>query len=112
MTGAEVVGKGIRSLRMGKETTEGNREVGATGRRREELGAERVRREQEAERERDELRAQLEALHEARDDPETASEVAEWIDAPLSYEGPDTSTKRRRAYWWRRYFGFDNRGHR
>jgi hypothetical protein len=96
---------------MGKEPIEGNRDVGATGRGREELGAERVRREQ-AERERDELPAQLEALHEARDDPETASEVAEWIDAPLSEEGPDTSTKGRRAYWWRRYFGFDDRGDR
>jgi hypothetical protein len=100
---------------MGKGPTGGNRDVGATGRGREELGAEGVHGEQ-AESERDELRAQLEALQEAlqetRDDLETASEVAEWIDAPLSEEGPDTSTKRRRAYWWRRYFGFDDRGNR
>ena len=92
---------------MGEEPTEGSSDAGATGRSREELGPERIRREQ-AEPERDELRAQ----QEARDAPETASEVAEWIDAPLSYEGPDTSTKRRMAYWWRRYFGFDNRGDR
>jgi hypothetical protein len=92
---------------MGKEPTGGNREVGATGRSMKELGAERVRREQ-AERERDELRAQQEARHA----PETASEVAEWIDAPLSYEGPDTSAKSRMAYWWRKYFGFDDRGDR
>jgi hypothetical protein len=80
------------------------------GRVREELGAERVRREQ-AEQERDELRSQLEALQappEPRDSPETtASEVADWIDAPPRLEGPETPTESRRASWWRSFFGFD-----
>jgi hypothetical protein len=91
------------------------------GRVREELGAERVRREQ-AERERDELRAQLEALQEARDDLETASGVAEWIAAPDTPEDLETASsepqqqrrpyletlpsesRQRRLPWWRRWF--------
>lgn len=61
----------------------------------EELAAERQSREQ-AEQERDDLRRQLEALHEARNAPETASEGES-----------GTETPRGRASWWRRFFGFE-----
>jgi hypothetical protein len=83
--------------------------------------AERERREQ-AERERDELRRRLEALEEdrplpePRDAPEKASEevseeVSEWVDAPTPLtESPEGSAERRGSSWWRRLFGFDDRG--
>jgi hypothetical protein len=71
------------------------------GRVREQLGAERVLREQ-AVRERDELRSQLEALMEARDAPETASEGTGSGDIPPEPEEPVE-----RRSWWRRFFGFE-----
>jgi hypothetical protein len=71
------------------------------GRVREQLGAERVLREQ-AERERDKLAAELEALRETRDAPETAS------DGETGTEEPASNTEQpRRASWWRRFFGFE-----
>jgi hypothetical protein len=63
------------------------------GRVREELGAERVRREQ-VERERDELRLRLEAALEARESPETASEEP-------------YSTHQRKRSWWREFLGME-----
>ncbi len=74
------------------------------GRVREELGAERVRREQ-AERERDELAARLEALTETPQVPETASETTEDTDMPTDVTGSQEATERRS--WWRRWFGSD-----
>jgi hypothetical protein len=79
--------------------------------------AERERREQ-AERERDELRRRLEALEkdrplpEPRDAPDKAlEEVSEWVDAPTPLtESPEGSAERRGSSWWRRLFGFDDRG--
>jgi hypothetical protein len=82
------------------------------GRVREELGAERVRREQ-AERERDDLAAELEALRETRDAPETATED------PANSTGPEepfaqeetqdepTSERRERGWLWRIFIGGD-----
>jgi hypothetical protein len=77
------------------------------GKVREELGAERVRREQ-AERERDELLGQLEALREARESPETRLGDSEGTlygtsrqEAQESLERPE----RRERSWWRRLFG-------
>jgi hypothetical protein len=72
------------------------------GRVREELGAERVLREQ-AERERDELAARLEALTEKRDASETASEGTDKVEAPPEQQEP----AERRTSWWRRFFGFE-----
>ncbi len=67
------------------------RELGAV---REELGAERVRREQ-AERERDELAAELAALREPRESPQTIA------------EDPFAEEARPERSWWRRWFGFE-----
>ena len=72
------------------------------GRAREELGAERVRREQ-AERERDELAARLEALTETPGGPETAAEEPERAETPADPGGSQEATERRS--WWRRVFG-------
>ena len=70
------------------------------GRVREELGAERVLREQ-AERERDKLAARLEALTEERDAPETASEDADRVDVPPEPQEP----LERRSWLYRFFFG-------
>ncbi len=70
------------------------------GRVREELGAERVRREQ-AERERDQLAAQLEALREPRESPETVSEVDTGDVTPEPVDPVE------RPSWWRRFFGLE-----
>ena len=78
---------------------------------RDELAGERQRREQ-AERERDELRGQLEALQENQDQPETrdapegASEAEGWADAPAGRGDRDTgaSLAPERRSWWRRFF--------
>ena len=73
------------------------------GRVREQLGAERVLREQ-AERERDVLAAELEALRETRDDPEPTTEGEPGTETPAG----DTGEPRGRSgSWWRRFFGFD-----
>ncbi len=77
------------------------------GRVREELGAERFRREQ-AERERDELAARLQALAEAREEPhgpETDAETSEGVDAPTGQVDRETGVQRRS--WWRKFFGFE-----
>ena len=66
------------------------------------LDTERLLREQ-AERERDEFRRQLEALQEPRDDPETASEGEGRGDVPPELQEPTE----RRSSWWRRFFGFE-----
>jgi hypothetical protein len=71
------------------------------GRVREELGAERVRREQ-AEQERDKLVAELEALQEAREAPETVSDEPYRTQAPPTAQDPVE-----RPSWWRRFFGFE-----
>ncbi len=73
------------------------------GRVREELGAERVRREQ-AERERDELRSQLESLQEPRDTLKTGAEPVEATDTPTGQVDRETGVQRRSS-WWRRLFG-------
>jgi hypothetical protein len=64
------------------------------------LETERILREQ-AERARDELAAELEALREPRDARETASEDAGGTETPAG----DTGEPRRS--WWRRFFGFE-----
>jgi hypothetical protein len=75
------------------------------GKVREELGAERVRREQ-AERERDELRGRLESLQETRDALETGGETSEGANIPTGQVDRDTASSRPRS-WWRRFFGFE-----
>ena len=87
---------------------------------REELGAERARREmaestlregmveerrrrEEAERERDDLGRELYALREARESPETVEEEREKAEPRPDDAGPQTSTQRRP--WWRRVLG-------
>jgi hypothetical protein len=72
------------------------------GRVREELGAERVRREQ-AEREREELRRQLEERSEAPGASETATEGAPYGTSPPEAQ----DSLQRRPSWWRRFFGFE-----
>jgi hypothetical protein len=72
------------------------------GRVREELGTERVLREL-AERDRDRLAAELEALRQTRDAPETASDGEGGTETPAS----DTGEPQGRSSWWRRYFGFE-----
>jgi hypothetical protein len=74
------------------------------GRVREELGAERVRREQ-AERERDELAARLAALEEPRESPQPVAEDAEEVREPPFTEGAQEGSEPRS--WWRRFFGFE-----
>ncbi len=78
------------------------------GRAREELGAERVRREQ-AERERDELHRQLEALQGPPQATETATETSEGasprsdtVGAQTGAQGSEETASRR---WWIRIFG-------
>jgi phage shock protein A len=78
------------------------------GRVREELGAERVRRER-AEQDRDELRSQLEALQATpatREALETVSETSEGTDTPTGQGDRETGVQRRSS-WWRRFFGFE-----
>jgi hypothetical protein len=80
------------------------------GRVREELGAERVRREQ-AERERDDLAAKLHVLTASRDelhDPETVAEATTGTGTPSGQADRETGVQRRS--WWRRFFGFNDRG--
>ena len=74
------------------------------GRVREELGAERVRREQ-AERERDELRLQLEALQEPQDAPEIPEEPEPRSDTVRGQEGAQEPEETARRPWWVRWFG-------
>ena len=79
------------------------------GRVREELGAERVRREQ-AEQERDKLAAELEALLEAREAPETVSEEPYSTHAPPEAYGTSPQEAEESLHprsWWRRFFGFE-----
>jgi hypothetical protein len=71
------------------------------GRVREELGAERVRREQ-AERERDRLAEELAALQEARYAPQTAAEEPEGTDTPSTSGAPQEASERRS--WLHRFF--------
>ncbi len=72
------------------------------GRVREELGAERVRREQ-AERERDRLAEELSALREAREAPQTDAEEPEGAEPLPATEAAQEAVERRS--WWRRWFG-------
>ncbi len=65
------------------------------------LESEQLRREQ-AERERDELTLQLEALRAARDAPETTTEGEPGTETPAGDTGEP-----RRSSWWRRFFGFE-----
>jgi hypothetical protein len=65
------------------------------------LDTERLLKEQ-AERERDELAAELEALREARDTPETASEGTDRGEIP-----PEPQEPVQRRSWLHRFFGFD-----
>jgi excisionase family DNA binding protein len=77
------------------------RELGAV---KEELGAERVRREQ-AERKRDELAAKLATLQEAQDTPQTDAEEPEGAEPrPATEEAQEGAQPRS---WWRRFFGFE-----
>ena len=86
---------------------------------REELGAERARREmaestlregmaeerrrrEEAERERDDLRRELYALREPRESPETAAEASEGAEPRPGTEGVQGAQRRP---WWRRLLG-------
>jgi DNA-binding transcriptional MerR regulator len=59
------------------------------------------RRREQAERERDELAAQLAALQAARDAPQTGTGEAE------GHEDPFTEEPRPERSWWRRWFGFE-----
>ena len=69
---------------------------------RQELGAERVRREQ-AERERDRLAEELAALREARESPRTAAEEPEGSEPrPATEEAQEAAQPRS---WWRRMLG-------
>ena len=72
---------------------------------REELGAERVRREQEEEKAAH-LEAELEALRKTRDVPETATEehYGHYGTSPLEAEASLPRPSERRS-WWRRLFG-------
>jgi len=70
------------------------------GRVREELGVERFRREQ-AERERDELAARLQAL------TETATEEPSGAGVPPEAKAGETPSSRPERSWWRRWFGFE-----
>src|SRR5215208_3132242 len=81
------------------------------------LETERLRREQ-AEQDRDRLVAELEALREARETPETASEspAASREEWPLGHDEGETygtsareaeESLQRRSGWWRRFFGFE-----
>jgi hypothetical protein len=72
------------------------------GRVREELGAERERREQ-AERERDELAARLASLEEAREAPEGVAEDAGGSESHSATEAAQEAPEPR--LWWRRWFG-------
>jgi hypothetical protein len=75
------------------------------GRVREELGAERVRREQ-AERERDELAAQLSELRETPGSPESADEPSDTAEPRSSTEEQQEVTSRpQERSWWRRMLG-------
>jgi hypothetical protein len=78
------------------------------GRVREELGAERVRREQ-AERERDELRRQLEALQGPPQATEPVPEASEGASPRSDTVGPQTGAERpegtARRPWWLRWLG-------
>ena len=79
------------------------------GRVREELGAERVRREQ-AEQERDKLIAELEALREARESPETDAEEPYSTHAPPGGYGTSSREAEESLHprsWWRRFFGLE-----
>jgi hypothetical protein len=80
------------------------------GRVREELGAERVRREQ-AEKERDELAAQLAHLQtqpEATGGPETAAEEPYSTHAPPTPQTPTSSEAAAgKRSWWRKFFGLE-----
>jgi excisionase family DNA binding protein len=92
---------GMLSQRI-EEIVQGyGRELGAV---REELGAERVRREQ-AERERDELATRLAALEEARETPTEPAEEPEGSEPRPATEGVQEPTQPRS--WWRRWFGFE-----
>jgi hypothetical protein len=72
------------------------------GRVREELGAERVRREQ-AERERDELAAKLRELQEPREPPEGTARTSEAAEPRSATEGAQEQTTQRS--WWRKLLG-------
>jgi predicted RNase H-like nuclease (RuvC/YqgF family) len=72
------------------------------------LETERLRRDQ-AEQERDELRRRLESIQEMRDALVTGAEPVEDTDTPPHQDGPETVVQRRSS-WWRRWFGFHDRG--
>ena len=76
------------------------------GRTREELGAERVRREL-AERERDELAARITKLQEPRESSEEPIDIPKREEGSQDTEGPETSVQPPKRSWWRRFFGFD-----
>ena len=67
-----------------------------------ELAAERLRRDQ-AERERDDLRRELEALRETPQAPESASEITERVEGRTDTTEAQEGVARRS--WWRRWFG-------
>ena len=96
-----------RQAQAGIQTTDIVREllrpfVEDLGRVREELGAERVRREQ-AERERDELAARMAALEAPPEAPQTAAEDAGGVEPrPATEEAQEDAQPRS---WWRRWFG-------
>jgi excisionase family DNA binding protein len=45
-----------------------------------------------------------------REEPETPAETAEGTDTPPGWGQAETSVQRRSRSWWRRFFGFDDRG--
>jgi len=96
--------------------------VNELGEVREELGAERARREmaestlregmaeerwrrEEAERERDDLRRELHAVRETPEAAETAEEEAERVRPRSATEGPHSEAQATQRPWWRRIFG-------
>ena len=76
--------------------------VSELGEVREELGAERVRR-QMAEERTAALQAELETLREARESPQTVEEEADRVEEPRSATGEAQESEQRP--WWRRIFG-------
>lgn len=76
------------------------------GRTREDLGAERVRREQ-AERERDELTIRTRELQEPREPTVQPADSLKREEASQDAENAQAGVQPPRRSWWRRFFGFD-----
>lgn len=76
------------------------------GRTREDLGAERMRREQ-AERERDELTVRIRELQEPREPTEQPADSLKREEDSQDAEDAQADVQPTKRSWWRRFFGFD-----